>query len=342
MTDQLFLSTLQGKKSRTTPIWMMRQAGRYLEEYRKIRARQKSFISFCLNPEQASAVTLQPITRYGFDAAIIFSDILIIPWAMERNVRFETGVGPLLDAMQQPDEIDATCLDGLSQKLAPVGEALILTRAALPAETTLIGFAGAPWTLITYMSEGGTSRDFSKARKWAWQNRKILDGLIDILVDATISFLSLQAQSGAQTLMLFDSWANAVPASQRDWLVIKPTRAIIEGVRKNGHNQPIIGFPRGIGEGLVRYAAESGVDAISLDQGVDPVWAGQNLPSKMPVQGNLDPLGLLNASVEMFRDIDHILEAFHNRPHIFNLGHGITPPTPVENVQKMIDYIRYR
>ena len=162
MTDQLFLSTLQGTKSRTTPIWMMRQAGRYLEEYRKIRAGQKDFISFCLNPEQASAVTLQPIARYGFDAAIIFSDILMIPWAMDRNVRFKTGVGPLLDAMEKPDDIDASCLDGLSQKLAPVGQALTLTRAALPPETTLIGFAGAPWTLITYMAEGGTSRDFPK------------------------------------------------------------------------------------------------------------------------------------------------------------------------------------
>ena len=342
MTNQLFLSTLQGTKSDKTPIWIMRQAGRYLEEYRKIRANQRDFISFCLNPEQASAVTLQPIARYGFDAAIIFSDILIIPWAMNRNVRFKTGVGPLLDPMENPNDIDASCLVGLRSKLAPIGQALTLTRAALPPETTLIGFAGAPWTLITYMAEGGTSRDFPKARQWAWQNEKALDGLLDILVDATVSFLSLQAQSGAQTLMLFDSWAGAVPATQRDWLVTKPVRAIVEGVRKNGHKQPIIGFPKGIGEGLIRYAAESGVDAIGLDHGVDPVWAGQNLPAKMPVQGNFDPLSLLNAGVDMFQDIDHILEAFHDRPHIFNLGHGITPVTPVENVQKMIDHIRNR
>jgi uroporphyrinogen decarboxylase len=342
MTDQLFLSTLQGTKSHTTPIWMMRQAGRYLKEYRTIRANQKDFISFCLNPEQASAVTLQPIARYRFDAAIIFSDILMIPWAMNRNVRFKTGIGPLLDAMEEPGDIDSSCLDGLSEKLAPVGQALTLTRAALPAETTLIGFAGAPWTLITYMAEGGTSREFLKARQWAWQSRQALNGLLDILIDATISFLSLQAQSGAQTLMLFDSWASAVPAAQRDWLVTKPARAIVEGVRRNGHNQPIIGFPKGIGEGLIRYAVESGVDAIGLDHGVDPVWAGQNLPAKMPVQGNLDPLSLLNAGTDMFRDIDHILDAFHDRPHIFNLGHGITPPTPVENVQKMIDHIRNR
>jgi uroporphyrinogen decarboxylase len=321
---------------------MMRQAGRYLEEYRKIRVLQKDFISFCLNPKQASAVTLQPIARYGFDAAIIFSDILMIPWAMNRNVRFKTGVGPVLDAMELPDDVNISCLDGLNQKLAPVGQALALTRDALPLNTSLIGFAGAPWTLITYMAEGTTSRDFPKARRWAWQNKKALDGLLDILIDATISFLSLQAQSGAQALMLFDSWASVVPAAQRDWLVIKPACAIVEGVRKNGHNQPIIGFPKGIGEGLIRYAAESRVDAIGLDHGVDPVWASKNLPAKMPVQGNLDPLSLLNAGTEMFRDIDHILNAFHNRPHIFNLGHGITPLTPVENVQNMIDHIRNR
>ena len=247
-----------------------------------------------------------------------------------------------LDAMEKPDDIDMSCLNGLSQKLAPIGQSLTLTRNALPLETTLIGFAGAPWTLITYMAEGGTSRDFNKARQWVWQNKKALDRLLDILINATVLFLSLQAQSGAQTLMLFDSWASAVPAAHRDWLVTKPTHAIVEGVRRNGHNQPIIGFPKGIGEGLIRYADESGVDAIGLDHGVDPVWAGKNLPAKMPVQGNLDPLSLLNAGAEMFQDIDHILDAFHDRPHIFNLGHGITPPTPVENVQKMIDYIRYR
>ena len=342
MADQLFLSTLQGTKSPKTPIWMMRQAGRYLKEYRKIREKQKDFISFCLNPDQASAATLQPIARYRFDAAIIFSDILMVPWALNRNVRFKAGIGPLLDKMELPDDIDARCLDSLSQKLMPVGQALTLTRAALPPETTLIGFAGAPWTLITYMAEGGTSRDFHTARQWAWQNAKALDGLLEILINATISFLSLQSQSGAQALMLFDSWASVVPASQRNWLITDPTRAIVEGVRKNGYNQPIIGFPKGIGEGLIHYAAESNVDAIGLDHGVDPLWAGKNLPAQMPVQGNLDPLSLLNAGTEMFRDIDHILDAFHNRPHIFNLGHGITPPTPVENVQKMIDHIRNR
>ena len=340
MTDKLFLTTINGKKSSQTPIWIMRQAGRYLKEYRAIRKVQKDFISFCLNPEQASTVTLQPITRYKLDAAIIFSDILMVPWAMDLNVRFETGVGPLLDPVDTPDMIHVSCLRNLNKKLAPVGKALEITKLSLPAETALIGFAGAPWTLITYIAEGGSSRDFTKARLWAWQNVKELDSLLEILIDATISFLSLQAKAGAECLMLFDSWASAVPAAHRNWLITKPTNTIIQGVRRNGHKQPIIGFPKGFGDGVIHYAEESGVDAVGLDHGVDPGWAGKNLPKNLPVQGNLDPLSLLSAGKEMFRDIDYILESFHDRPHVFNLGHGITPPTPVENVQMMIDYIR--
>ena len=340
MTEKLFLQTLNGKKNKQTPVWVMRQAGRYLKEYRDIREKQKDFISFCLSPEQASTVTLQPITRFKFDAAIIFSDILLIPWAMNLNVRFKTGVGPLLDAIEKPNMVNMHCLKGLTEKLAPVGKAIEITSISLPENTTLIGFAGAPWTLITYIAEGGSSRDFTKARLWAWQHTKELDALLELIIEATVSFLSLQAASGAECLMLFDSWAGVVPAAHRDWLVIKPTNAIIKGVRKNGHQQPIIGFPKGFGDGLIRYAEESGVDAVGLDYGIDPKWIGKNLPRNFPVQGNLDPLSLISAGPEMLRSIDYILESFHDRPHIFNLGHGIIPSTPVENVQIMIDYIR--
>ena len=342
MIDKLFLSTINGKKSQKTPIWMMRQAGRYLREYQLIRAAQKDFISFCLNPEKASTVTLQPITRYGFDAAIIFSDILIVPWAMNRNVTFKPGIGPLLKPMSKPNEVDNNCLQDLEKKLLPVGEAIKHTKALLPKETALIGFAGAPWTLITYMAEGKSSRDFQKARLWAWQEAKALDGLLEILIEATIVFLCLQAKSGAECLMIFDSWASAVPASQRDWLVIKPTAAIVRGVRKQGYKQPIIGFPKGFGAGLINFANESCVDAIGLDHSVDPIWAAKSLPKNIAVQGNLDPLSLLNSGKEMLRDIDQILNAFHSRPHVFNLGHGIIPQTPVESVQVMIDHIRNR
>ena len=340
MTNKLFLTTLAGKKSKKTPIWMMRQAGRYLEEYRAIRSVQKNFISFCLNPEEASRVTIQPITRYKFDAAIIFSDILMIPWAMDRNVRFKTGVGPLLDPMTKPNELNKNSLDNLEQKLQAVGEAIGLTKTLLPSETALIGFAESPWTLITNLAEGKSSRDFIKARLWAWQDAKALDGLLDILIEATIMYLCLQAKAGADCLMLFDSWASAVPSHQRNWLVIEPTRAIINGVRKQGYQQPIIGFPKGFGDGLLDFANNTGIDAIGLDHSVNPIWAAKNLPPRLPVQGNLDPLSLLSAGDNMLTNIDNILAAFHDRPHIFNLGHGITPQTPVQNVQIMIDHIR--
>lgn len=340
MTDNLFLKTLNGQKQNDTPVWIMRQAGRYLEEYRQIRATQPDFISFCLDPEQASAVTLQPITRFGFDAAIIFSDILVVPWALQRNVRFKPNVGPLLDPVQNPQAIEQNLIDDLPRKLTAIGETLRLTKSKLPAETALIGFAGAPWTIMTYMAEGGSSRDFAITRGWAWKYPKQVDALLGSLIESTISFLSLQALAGADALMLFDSWASAVPAAQRDWLVTQPTRLIIDGLRKNGHRQPVIGFPRGIGEGLINYVEQSGVTAVGLDHGVDPVWVHCNLPPNFPVQGNLDPLSLLQAGPEMFRDIDHILDAFANRPHIFNLGHGITPPTPTENVQLMLDHVR--
>ena len=342
MKDNLFLKTINGDKQQRTPIWMMRQAGRYLAEYRAVRATQKDFISFCLNPEKASAVTLQPISRYGFDAAIIFSDILMVPWALKQNVRFKTNVGPLLDPLEIPGTIDQKLIDDLPNKLSPVGDAIRLTKANLSTETALIGFAGAPWTIMTYMAEGGSSRDFAKTRGWAWQYRKEVDKLLDCLIESTISFLSLQAEAGVDALMLFDSWASAVPAAQRQWLVIDPARKIVAGLQKKGHKQPVIGFPKGIGEGLITYVEQSTVHAVGLDHGVDPVWADRNLPRNFPVQGNLDPLSLIKAGPAMMRDIDHILDAFASRPHIFNLGHGITPPTPIEHVQLMLDQVRQR
>ena len=340
MTTNLFLNTINGHKQTQTPVWIMRQAGRYLKEYRAIRATQKDFISFCLNPQLASAVTLQPIARYGFDAAIIFSDILIVPWALRQNVRFKPDVGPLLDPLDIPGSLDKKLIDDLPNKLAPVGEAIRLTKANLSTETALIGFAGAPWTIMTYMAEGGSSRDFAKTREWAWQYRKEVDALLDSLIVSTISFLTLQADAGADALMLFDSWASAVPAAQRQWLVIDPARKIVNGLRDKGYKQPVIGFPKGIGEGLISYVEQSAVHAVGLDHGVDPVWVDRNLPKNFPVQGNLDPLSLLQAGPDMVKDIEHILEAFASRPHIFNLGHGITPPTPIEHVQLMLDQVR--
>lgn len=340
MTDNLFLDTIAGKKQSETPIWVMRQAGRYLKEYRAVRASEPDFISFCLNPKKAVEVTLQPIDRFQFDAAIMFSDILMVPWALDRNVRFKTGVGPLLDPLAKPGDLDSKLLDYLEDRLAPVGEAIRLCRDSLPAHKALIGFAGAPWTIITYMAEGGSSRDFPTARQWAWSDAKGFDQLLDQITHATADFLTLQAKNGADALMLFDSWASAVPASQRRRIVIEPAQKIISILRDRGITQPIIGFPKGISEGLIAYANETDIDAIGLDHNLDPAWAGAALPKSLPLQGNLDPLSLIDGGEAMFRAIDDVMNAFHDRPHIFNLGHGITPPTPVANVQAMLDYVR--
>ena len=242
----IFLDTLSGTRKQTPPVWLMRQAGRYLPEYRQIRASEPDFISFCLNPEKAVEVTLQPIDKFNFDAAIIFSDILLVPWAMNRNVRFIPGQGPILDPLNSVDDLNENDTDQIRNRLAPVAEALTLCRSRLSNEKALIGFAGAPWTIITYMLEGQSSRDFATARKWMWDNDRQFDMLLDIVTTATIEFLTLQAQAGADVLMLFDSWASAVPAHFRQRVVFKPVQRIIETLRGRGIVQPVIGFPKAL------------------------------------------------------------------------------------------------
>lgn len=340
MSEKLILKTLLGQKNKIPPIWIMRQAGRYLKEYRDVRNTQDDFISFCLNSEKAAEVTLQPINRFNFDAAIIFSDILLIPWALKRDVRFEKNIGPILNPLQPSDDIHEDLLYDLPQKLKPVSDAIVLTKKNLPREVTLIGFAGAPWTVLTYMVEGKSSKDFVKTRKWTWLHHEKINRLMEILINSTAKFLYLQASAGADVLMLFDSWAGIVSASQRDWLIIQPTKRIVRMLREMGCNQPIIGFPKGIGEGLTSYVEETAVTGVGLDHCVDPYWVDENLPKNFPVQGNLDPLSLLSAGPEMYRQIDNIIDAFSNRPHIFNLGHGIIPETPIKNVNLMVNYVR--
>lgn len=336
----LFLDTLRGRTGPRRPIWLMRQAGRYLEEYRAVRASEPNFISFCLNPDKAVEVTLQPIEKFDFDAAIIFSDILMVPWALERNVRFVTGEGPKLDPMALGDEITEDLLDGMPSKLAPVAQAVSECRASLQTDKALIGFAGAPWTIITYLLEGGSSRDFAAARRWLWENNSGFDRLLDLVNRATADFLTLQAQAGADALMLFDSWASAVPAHLRRKVVIDPVNSIIGMLRSRGISQPVIGFPKGIGEGLVEYCNETGLQGVGIDHGVDLKWAATNLPSDITLQGNLDPLSLIAGGNSMARAIDDILDAMAGRPHIFNLGHGITPETPVSHVHDLLAHVR--
>ena len=335
-----FMTTLAGTSGDTPPIWLMRQAGRYLPEYREVRNSEPDFISFCLNPEKAVEVTLQPIRKFDFDAAIIFSDILMVPWAMDRNVRFVPGTGPVLDPLERFEDIDPARLGVMADRLRPVGEAISLCRSKLADDKALIGFAGAPWTVITYMLEGGSSRDFATARGWMWRNDRQFDALLELVTEATVEFLAIQAAAGADVLMLFDSWASAVPAEFRRKVVIDPVNRIIDSLRRRGIMAPVIGFPKGIGEGLVAYCQETDIAGVGLDHGVDPVWAAANLPSHVTVQGNLDPLSLIEGGPNMIRGVDNILEAFANRPHIFNLGHGITPQTPQQHVHDLLSRVR--
>ena len=336
----LLIDSLAGKKTSQTPIWIMRQAGRYLKEYRDVRATTSDFISFCLTPDKACEVTLQPIRRYGFDAAIIFSDILIVPWALNRNVHFITGEGPKCDPMMPDDIIDEALIADFSSKITPVAEAITRTRAGLPEKTALIGFAGAPWTLMTYMVEGGSSKDYANTRNWLWGHQCETDRLLEVLVETISQSLISQANAGANALMLFDSWASAVPSDLRPWIVERPVQAIIEKVRSAGITLPFICFPRGISADLPRFADAVDCQGLAIDQGVSPEFAASSIRADITLQGNLDPQALIYGGDVMKRSVDKIQNAFANRAHIFNLGHGITPPTPTDNVADLVDYIR--
>jgi len=266
----------------------------------------------------------------------------MVPWALDRNVRFITGEGPKLDPLSAENTLDFKLLDNIEDKLAPVGQAVSMTRQKLDEHTALIGFAGAPWTVITYMIEGGSSRDFAETRQWLWSHPAEFERLLDFTTEATVKFLEIQARAGADVLMLFDSWASAVPAAHRQKIVISPIHKIITALRNRGYQQPVIGFPKGIGEGIIAYVEQTGIDALAIDHMTDPVWVNQNIPKHIPVQGNLDPLSLIKGGEMMISAIDKILDAFEDRPHIFNLGHGITPPTPVAHVEQMVSRVRSR
>lgn len=333
------LAVLSGERRDPPPVWLMRQAGRYLDEYRQVRSRAKNFIDFCLSPDLAVEVTLQPIRRFGFDAAILFADILLVPMALGRDVRFVAGEGPQLDPLA-PEEIDAMTVGDVEGILGPVGETVSRLSRELPSQTTLIGFAGSPWTVATYMIEGGGSKDRMKARALAWAHPERFDALMDRLAEATVRYLVMQAKSGAEVLKLFDSWAEGMSVPLFERAVLRPTRAIVDGLRAEGVTVPVIGFARGCGAMLPRYARETGVTAVALDQGVDPAWAHAVLPEGMPVQGQLDPAALLAGGEALDNETRQIISAWQSRPHIFNLGHGITPEVPVAHVERLMAAIR--
>lgn len=322
------------------PLWMMRQAGRYLPEYREIRATAKSFLDFCYTPDLAIEATLQPIRRFGFDAAIIFSDILVIPDALGQGVRFVEGEGPRLDALEGVDAIRALPPEIDRAKLEPVYEALRGTRAALPPETTLIGFCGAPWTLATYMIAGRGTPDQQPARNFAYAEPEAFALLIGKLVQACVDHLIGQIEAGAEAVQIFDSWAGPLPEREfRAWCE-KPVADIISRVKARHPDVPVIAFPRAISGGFGRFAAEVKPDAIGLDTAARLREARTAIPGDIVTQGNLDPLALVAGGAALDRAIGDILDATRGQRHIFNLGHGILPPTPIAHVERLVEKVR--
>jgi uroporphyrinogen decarboxylase len=332
------LSVLNGGKPERPPVWLMRQAGRYLPEYRALRATKGGFLELCYDPEAAAEVTLQPIRRFGFDGAILFSDILVIPHALGQKLWFEEGEGPRL----APPLVDGvlSALEAVPSRLDPIYETIRRVKGALPLETTFLGFAGSPWTIATYMVAGQGSKDHHAARSLAYRDPVAFGVLIDAIVAATIDYLAKQIEAGVEAVQLFDSWAGSLSPAQFERWVIAPNAAIVAGLRARVPDAKIIGFPKGAGAKLTAYAAESGVDAIGLDETLDPAWANAVLPEDLPVQGNLDPMALLAGGRALDSAVDRILAAFPERPHIFNLGHGIVPQVPIAHVEQLLARLR--
>ena len=339
MTVKPLLAAVLGQRQARPPIWIMRQAGRYLPEYRQTRSQAKNFLDLCYTPELAIEVSLQPLRRFDLDAAIMFSDILVIPDALGQKVRFEQGEGPILDAVTETRIADLRPERAL-EHLAPVLETLKGLKAALPAEKTLIGFCGSPWTVATYMIGGRGSTDQAAARLFAVRHPEAFATLMDILVQTSIDYLVAQFDAGADVVQLFESWALNLDDQAFDERVIGPNRRIVDGVRARVPHAPIIGFPRGAAGNLARYAAATGVNALGLDYATPLDFAARHLPDTLAVQGNLDPLRLVAGGAQMDARVDAIIDAFSDRPHIFNLGHGIVPETPIDHVARLIDRVK--
>ena len=316
----------------------MRQAGRYLPEYRDLRYRTGTFLQTVFDPGVAAEITLQPVHRFSVDAAILFSDILVIPHALGQNLEFVEGEGPQLAPLDVQRDLGLLTLSDLQIRLSPIYETMARVSGELPAGKTMIGFAGSPWTVACYMVEGGASKDFAKVKQTAFGNPDAFGGLIEILIDATVAYLLRQIEAGAEVVQLFDSWAGILPEEAFARWVVEPTAAIANRVRAQAPHVPIIGFPRAAGQLYDRYAEAAHVDALGLDPGV-PLSAARRLQSKLPVQGNLDPIWLLTGGPGMVEEAQRILDALGSGPFVFNLGHGILPPTPPENVALLTELI---
>jgi len=332
------LSVLNGGKAKRKPIWLMRQAGRYLPEYRALRAEKGGFLALVEDSDAAAEVTLQPINRFGFDGAILFSDILIVPYAIGQDLRFEAGEGPRLSPPLAHAALAS--LVAAPERYAPIYRTVEKVKAALPVETTLLGFAGSPWTVATYMIAGQGSREQSEARGYAYRDPAGFAAIIEAIAAASVDYLSGQIEAGVEAVQLFDSWSGSLAPDQFERWVIAPTARIVADLKARHPETPIIGFPKGAGGKLGAYARETGVDAIGLDETVDPVWAAREIPESMPIQGNLDPLALLTGGAALEKAVAHILSVFEGRPHIFNLGHGIIKETPTAHVEQLLALVR--
>lgn len=330
----LFLSALNGQTTARPPVWFMRQAGRFLPEYRELRSRAEDFVSFCLNPEMAAEATLQPMRRFAFDAAIVFADILLVPKALGQKVWFEAGEGPKLGELPQIEAMrDRVGQTG--EALAAVGETLSRVRAALEPERALIGFCGAPWTVATYMLDGQGREDRSAARRFAYEQPERVDALLDILADASAVYLAMQAKAGAQALQIFESWAEGLPDDLFQRLVIRPQLRLLARLRELGVETPVIGFPRGAGGALRLYAEQVPVQGVGLDTSV-PLQLGKQIQAGRTIQGALDPLLLRAGGAALERRVEALREPWGSGPWVFNLGHGIVPDTPIAHVEAVV------
>ncbi len=335
-----FLTVLGGKRCNPVPVWMMRQAGRHLPEYMELRGQAKDFLDFCYSPSMAAEATLQPVRRYDMDAAILFADILLILDALGLKVRFEKGIGPIVQTVTDGSGLNSVSIEKAVQRLSPVYETVERVRGSLSHDKALIGFCGSPWTVALYAIEGRGGTDKSMARLWAYQKPDDLDQLLATLVEASAHYLAAQVKAGADAIMLFESWAEGLPDDLFECLVIKPNRALVNRLRELGVSVPIIGFPRGAGTVLPRFTDKVAVNAVALDTAISPEFVNANLPKSLPVQGHLDPLLLIAGGEVMDRRVKEILIAYKDRPHIFNLGHGVRPETPIAHVERVVQLVR--
>lgn len=334
----LLLDTLRGTNTPRRPVWLMRQAGRYLPEYRALRAEKGGFLNLVYDSDAAAEITLQPIRRYGFDGAILFSDILIVPYAMGQDLEFLAGEGPRLSPRLMDSALES--LSAVPERLLPIYATVTKVKAALGPGHTLLGFAGSPWTVATYIVNGEGSRDQHITRALAYRDPAAFQDIVDAIVQVTVEYLAGQVRAGAEAVQLFDSWAGSLAPAEFERWVIAPNARIVSELRVRFPDLPIIGFPKGAGEKLPAYARETRVDAVGLDETIDPLWAAQALPAGMPVQGNLDPLLILSGGTELEKQTQRILDAFADRPHVFNLGHGIGQETPLEHVEQLLAVVR--